>query len=1176
MAFLAKHLHPSLAARHHAVRAALVAVGLWAAAVTPLVAKGDETHDRQPPTAPTNVVKQLGQEIGRPGVELQWQAATDNIGISHYEIVREGRLLDKVAKGTQYFDHSSGADVGAWYEVRAVDGAGNMSAAVGAVGPKVPASLVIDDGDSRALFSGPWKHDRDVQAAHWETISYSDAKDASVTVRFEGKRVLWFGKLGADCGKVRVTVDGGPPEIVDTYAADDIWGACIFQKEFTTAGKHVLRVELTGEHSPQSKGHRVYFDGLRAEPGAGATSAREHVESQDGYVIKDGPCWTFGTKVVEAAISLEDGRLVLKSFKNKTSGREMAPAKSLELVSSEVLGIEGQGPWTLERSRTTKLKQGELQLDVTLDRGSISVTQTYVVYPGSSVIRHWRACKNTGATPLVLVEPQFFNFAARLGEGLDSLDFHWMVGAHNEPGCWTLRTEKLTAEKVRRFDSRDPFPPRGGPSPNDAKRPSESYAPWYAMYDRQTKDGLILGWDYLGHWATQFSATDDGTAATAFRLPGHRLTLAPGQTVTMPKAFVGLYREDIDNAGNELLDWQYQYLWDYTREGWFPAINVLANWSKGTFYTDPGSTWFGGQFDIQSQFTKIFRAADLIRYVGGDLYHRDWGWWDRAGDWNGPDFGASGRYLRKSGVGQIIYAYLVYVDRHCTIAEQHRDWLIDYNLDLSKPEVVEHLKWQLDNFHDRWGDFAWRHDATPTIARGNDDTYLLSQDQGFREIITSFLDKYPHSSFQACDGGGYCSGYDYVRYANILQFSDGSIGPLRNYYASLLFPPDKCEDNGDQWKIENYDKARWRALLSMVPVTTGDTWDRSKLEAVRELFDIWHYMAAQGVVGRWVKIYRPQVEGDDPTMYIERLSRDRLRGVVIPARAASGRVTIRPKGLIADHQYLVCFQESKAEAQRTGADLMQSGIVLEKMEPGELIYLNLPMPPGSKRDHEPPTAPTELVVGPGENMGYPGVQLIWTAGSDNNWLSHYEIFRDGQQIDKVAKGTYWFDHSVAADMAAKYEIRSVDGAGNVSPKAAAVSTGARCQVIDDQMNAGKGEVVSYQGTWQREQGLLPAHAETLSSAKEKGESVEFTCEGKRIFLFAKLGDDCGKAEVSVDGARLETIDTYCADDVFGVCVYRKEFATAGRHTVKITVLGEHAPRSKGTWVRIDGVRAELK
>ena len=65
-----------------------------------------------------------------------------------------------------------------------------------------------------------------------------------------------------------------------------------------------------------------------------------------------------------------------------------------------------------------------------------------------------------------------------------------------------------------------------------------------------------------------------------------------------------------------------------------------------------------------------------MRYIGADVYHRDWGWWDRAGDWNGPDFRATGDYLRKSGMGQLIYAFLYTVDPESKVAREHPDWVI--------------------------------------------------------------------------------------------------------------------------------------------------------------------------------------------------------------------------------------------------------------------------------------------------------------------------------------------------------------------------------------------------------------------------------------------------------------------------------------------------------------------
>ena len=99
------------------------------------------------------------------------------------------------------------------------------------------------------------------------------------------------------------------------------------------------------------------------------------------------------------------------------------------------------------------------------------------------------------------------------------------------------------------------------------------------------------------------------------KVAGHKQTLAPGESVTTPKAFVGLFSDDLDEAGNEVLDWQYRYLWDYTREPWFPAIRVLGYWMKGTGWGQPGVGWTGGSPDMESTFRKVFRVADLLRYA---------------------------------------------------------------------------------------------------------------------------------------------------------------------------------------------------------------------------------------------------------------------------------------------------------------------------------------------------------------------------------------------------------------------------------------------------------------------------------------------------------------------------------------------------------------------------------
>jgi hypothetical protein len=1086
-------------------------------------------------------------------------------------------------------------------------------------------------------------------------------------------------------------------------------------------------------------------------------------KSGDGYISRAGNTWILGSAKVERKVTLSKGRFFTSSLKNKTSGRDLLPAgtmsEDLKLVvdGQEVSGTGGG--WKLIKSQDHVLAQGEIQLDITLRKGGLQATKTYVVYPGSSIIREWVNFKNAGTTPLTISDPRFLNLTAKIGVP-DSVDFDWMAGGDNRPGSWMLRTEKLQPGKARSFDSYDPVngsadgnyagdgviarvllnnqqvwpgkswrqmkwgysPNADHPLPVDAQvsvwpgdklvfvlnrfgtmdfdttdfdptiaygdgerhtaskefgaeqgkngwryqhrsestfgnadlarfyesRPlshqsheplklldltfdqatnqwripgdnkdedlfiasgtmhpglledavlvwvapkagnvhvtatilnvanratpgvgrevhmgSATYAPWNALMNRGNGDGLFIGWDYFGHWASDFTATANGIVNVDFKVAGHKQALAPGESLTTPMAFVGTFEKDLDNAGNESLDWQYRYLWDYTRAGWFPGVRQAGWWVKGTAWPDPNNSRVLGNgpltlkhiddADRGSTYRKIFRLADLLSAMGADVYHRDCCWWDSGDNGGGPDFRTTGIYLRKYSIGQLIYRPI--------------------NLDTSKPDAVATLEQFVDKLHERYGTMEWRTDGPPIAQpRNADDTQLLSEDQGFREILRHYLDKYPEDAFQGCNGGGNEVGYDYAHYASSISFSDGAVGMLRNHWASLILPPDKTAENGDFWEIDKFDKSIYRGLLTMGFDNAGDTWEPDRVEGMRELIDIYHFLESQGVVGRWVHVYRPLVSGDDPTMYFERLSRDGERGIIIPKQPAPGTVTIKPKGLLSAKSYLVSYQESSESQTRSGSDLMQNGITLPSMLPGELIYLNLAYHPGNKLDKTPPTAPTDLHTQLATNMGYPGVEVTWKAGHDDQWVSYYEVQRDGTLLGRVAKGTFYFDHSAGADSAAKYEVRTVDGAGLRSALVAAEQSPAarRALVLDD-----AGEELHFTGAWRRESGLQPAYLGTISGSNQQGASFEVEFEGTKFTWFTKLGDDGGKAGVSIDGQPDAVVDTYSADDIWGVGIYSKAFPSGGKHTVKISVLGQPPDAyGTGTAVYVDGIRVE--
>ena len=89
------------------------------------------------------------------------------------------------------------------------------------------------------------------------------------------------------------------------------------------------------------------------------------------------------------------------------------------------------------------------------------------------------------------------------------------------------------------------------------------------------------------------------------RLDQYRRNLAPGESVELPHAFTGVFTGDLDDLGNEMLDWQYAFAWDHRNPAYFaqPRIAVdfptpwvaaggtAENWScrlaLDLYFTDP-------------------------------------------------------------------------------------------------------------------------------------------------------------------------------------------------------------------------------------------------------------------------------------------------------------------------------------------------------------------------------------------------------------------------------------------------------------------------------------------------------------------------------------------------------------------------------------------------------------
>jgi hypothetical protein len=926
-------------------------------------------------------------------------------------------------------------------------------------------------------------------------------------------------------------------------------------------------------------------------------SAQNKLQNKDAYLRREGDDWVMGTSLVERRLRLTDGQLTSVSLRNKVSGGEYQKA---ELASAEIrfsangreVGVSGW-QWRLLSDHLTQGTQGDLELDIALGADTLRAVKHYVIYPGTAIIREWITIENTSSSSLRLQHVEFLNSRLSIPQA-QQLRFNYITGGGNYNGSQLLKSEILTASYRRTLDS------NGGVQPGHYS----SYLPLVFLLDRSAREGLALGWDYLGHWRFDIGEDDSSVLEMKFELAGYDSELLSGAQIDTPKVFTAPFSGDIDGLGNQLLDWQYSYLWDFTNPDYFAKTRWAVDWPDpwvGDGGTPSADNW-GRRLALD------LRYIDLLRETGTDVLWDDAGWYDRWGTWNGPDWGRTNDYLRKYGMKWVLWYPTFLATPESKVGQLHPDWMIPGQQALEQ-SISGTADWQRKLLNDAvsvWGDFQWRYDIAP--AASANDTGALAADRNFRDLLRRFRRDHPQSGIDACDNGGRWISYEIARLADSGEYTDGGVGPYSSYYTSLLVPPDKLHNVVDL-DHTYYNRATDRTHLAMDPTWYRDPGDGPDVESIRKDWEIYHYLVAQGVAGRWSHVFRPEVQNDDAVWYFQRMNRDSSKGVILTKHAKEGAsyfvisqpakhstdlhdqylggagemnqmetttvatletgiyedpidgaaryygvpgqgfgplnikyrseagdeslitqvaqlgarrevtdhffgislqlrrpmtitqlgqfdpgnnrgtytlsvvraadrkvlatadldmsqtkpdamgfkyarlsgplqleasappIIIYPRGLLPNEIYDVRASVAGLHLQRRGSELMSKGISLDKIAAGELIFLNLPHYPGSGTDHNPPGPPTQVTKRRGSNLGVEGIEIQWSPGNDDNWISYYEVHKNGKQIGRTAKGTFFFDHSASArdDAGSAYEVIAVDGDGNRSSAVAARS-----------------------------------------------------------------------------------------------------------------------------------------
>ena len=700
----------------------------------------------------------------------------------------------------------------------------------------------------------------------------------------------------------------------------------------------------------------------------------------------DGATWTIGTEAVKLTFVAQAGRFALTSFANNLTSPPTEYIPQGHALAPVAVGSAGEAPWTLTAATATETPAGGqpvAQLALDFAHENLAVHFRAIAYPGTSVLRQWIELENLSDSPLTA---QATPLALPLADDPAAPFTHyWMVGGNSHADQGLMQSAPVAP----------------GYQHVIAAQATYDFMPWTALHrSGAPDDGCFVALEYLGNWSLALDCPASGPLRLTAAIPDlAAVALAPGERIILPAVTLGVFAGTLDDMTVQSYDWQYRYLWDYTNMDYYARPKWAVAWT------------YCAQ-NLQEQFAErlayLDMNADVMRGLGFEMLWDDAGWSSYDGlppdnygsvftpTYEGPDFRQTRRYLDKMGMG----------------------WLAWF-AGRPTPGIMAGKV-------GAWGDFEWRTDAV--------EFPNWAADRDLRDKIVRFLDRFPRSSFHTCSGGSsYSHTAEIQRYANTNYFSDHGRGPQTNYYFSYIEPPDKWVDIIETFVNPGvYKPETSRQTLTMVPFW-GLHATSTDQECLRRDLEIYRYLRREGVVGRWSYTFHPGIIGDTEFYYAQRTSYDRTKACIILKHMAPGPVTIFPRGLIPEHEYVLGFDSTQATTVRDGADLMAHGIEIADQAAGELIYLGLPHRPGSGLDHTPPTAPANVLLRRETNIGHSGIGLYWSAGADETWLSYYEVRRSDDILGKVSTGTHYFDHADGWHPDAAYAVRTVDGDGNASP-----------------------------------------------------------------------------------------------------------------------------------------------
>jgi hypothetical protein len=423
---------------------------------------------------------------------------------------------------------------------------------------------------------------------------------------------------------------------------------------------------------------------------------------------------------------------------------------SIMRVSERADGLGAVGKsrdgWSLESGSVREIPVGgrpAVELELIAKRGALRANVRVQAYPGTSIVRQYVEFENTGSDPLALECPAPFTFRMRQ-DSADSLTNYWMCGGTSAPNAGQLESARVGASYHRALMG----------------AMTDNYVPWMALVGSGKRDdGCFVALDHLGNWTLSLDCAGGEAILSSSAPVLADYQLPPGKRVQLPLVTLGVFRDDLEDMGRRVYDWQYQYLWDFTKTDYYARAIWVTSW----FYCTPNL-----QEQFAARLAKLDMDADFMRTMGMELMWDDAGW-SRSPDWPFPD--GYGNVFRPSHEGPDYAETLRY------LGKTDMKWLLWI---AGQPSIG-----LLNSKVGSWGNFQYRTDGIGWLS--------LESDRAFRERIEQFLTANPRCSFHTCNGGS-----TQAHQFDMQRLADGTIsrtqaGAIR---LTTTFPTWRSRTNG--------------------------------------------------------------------------------------------------------------------------------------------------------------------------------------------------------------------------------------------------------------------------------------------------------------------------------------------------------------------------------------------